>query len=261
MAHDHMIELLDLDAEVLHDHLHDLITWIGREAPARPHIVDLGAGSGTGSLALARHLPDATITAVDISPEMLTHLRDRADATGLGDRIRTREADLDQPWPDLGPTDVIWASASMHHMAEPDTALASAHAALRPGGLLVIAELDSFPRFLTGTPDEDVELRGHTEAAQRRHEAGLHMHENWGDRMKHAGFTSVTERHVDINLRPPLPAAATRYAEVSLTRMRHSLAERLAPADLAALDTVVAGLAGRDDLTVRTERTIWLARR
>ncbi|SCF46771.1 Methyltransferase domain-containing protein [Micromonospora matsumotoense] len=261
MAHDHLIELLDLDAEVLHEYFRDVIGWVGREAAERPHVVDLGAGSGTGSLALARELPDSTITAVDLSPEMLAHLRGRADAAGLGDRIRTVEADLDQPWPDLGPVEVIWAAASMHHMADPATAVASACGALRPGGLLVIAELDSFPHFLTGTADEEVERRGHAEAAKRRHEAGLHMHENWGERMRQAGFTSVTERHFDIDLRPPLPAATTRYAHASLSRMRHGLEERLSARDLAALEQVVAGLATRADLSVRTGRTVWLARR
>ncbi|MEU4565154.1 class I SAM-dependent methyltransferase [Micromonospora sp. NPDC023956] len=261
MAHDHLIEMLDLDAEVLHEYVRDLIGWVGREAADRPRIVDLGAGSGTASLALARELPGATVTAVDIAPEMLAHLRGRADAAGLGDRIRTVEADLDQPWPDLGPTDLIWAASSMHHMADPADALASAFAALRPGGLLVIAELESFPRFLTGTVDEDVELRGHAEAAKRRHEAGMHMHENWGDRMSQAGFTSVTERHFDIDLRPPLPASAARYAQVALGRMRHGLEGRLSPSDSAALERIVAGLIARDDLSVRTERTVWLARR
>jgi hypothetical protein len=149
----------------------------------------------------------------------------------------------------------------MHHMADPAKALASAFGALRPGGLLVIAELESFPRFLAGTADEDVELRGHAESAKLRHEAGLHMHENWGDRMNHAGYTSVTQRHFDIDLRPPLPPAAARYAEVSLGRMRHRLQGRLSSSDLAALEKIVAGLAGRDDLSVRTQRTVWLARR
>ena len=87
------------------------------------------------------------------------------------------------------------------------------------------------------------------------------MHEDWGDRINHAGFTSVTKRHFDIDLRPPLPAAAARYAEVSLRRMRHGLEGRLSSADVAALDTITAGLAGRNDLSVRTERTVWLARR
>ncbi|GHJ11371.1 hypothetical protein TPA0907_57380 [Micromonospora humidisoli] len=261
MAHDHLIELLDLDAEVLHEYFRDVIGWVGREAATRPHVVDLGAGTGTGSLALVRELPGSTVTAVDLSPEMLAHLRGRADAAGLGDRIRTVEADLDTSWPDLGPVELIWAAASMHHMADPVTALASAYGMLRSGGLLVIAELESFPHFLTGTPDEEVEQRGHAEAAKRRHEAGLHMHENWGERMRQAGFTSVTERHFDIDLRPPLPAAATRYAQASLSRMRHGLQGRLPARDLAALDQIVAGLATRTDLSVRTGRTVWLARR
>jgi hypothetical protein len=87
------------------------------------------------------------------------------------------------------------------------------------------------------------------------------MDENWGDQMNHAGFTSVTERHFDIDLRPPLPVAAARYAEVSLGRMRHGLEGRLPSSDLAALEKIVAGLDDREDLSVRTERTVWLARR
>jgi SAM-dependent methyltransferase len=257
MAHDHLIEMLDLDAEVLHDHHRDLIASVGREAGDHPRIVDLGAGSGTGSLSLARELPGAEIVAVDVAPEMLAHLRARAAAAGLGDRIRTVEADLDQPWPDLGPVDVIWASSSMHHMADPGRALASAYAALRPGGLLVIAELESFPRFLTGTADEPLEQRVHDDAARRRHEAGLHMHENWGDRMTQAGFGSVTGRHFDIRLDPPLPAAAARYAEITLLRAGH----RMPDDDRAALEKLAAGLATRTDLSIRTERTVWLARR
>ncbi len=260
-AHDDLIEMLDLDAEVLHEYHRDLIGWVGREAADRPSVVDLGAGSGTGSLALARELPGSTVTAVDVSPQMLAHIRSRAGVAGLGDRIRTVQADLDRPWPDLGPADVIWAASSMHHMADPGHALAAALGALRPGGLLVIAELGSFPRFLAGTPDEGVEERAHAEAARRRHDAGLHMHENWSDRIAHAGFREVTERHFDIDLRPPLPAVAVRYARISLLRMRHGLDERLSASDLAALDKVVEGLDGRDDLSVRTERTVWLARR
>ncbi|WFE62815.1 class I SAM-dependent methyltransferase [Micromonospora sp. WMMD714] len=261
MSHDSLIELLDLDAEVLHDYVHDLVGWVGREAAERPRVVDLGAGSGTASLALARQLPGATVTAVDQSPEMLAHLRARADAAGLADRIRTVDADLDRPWPDLGPVEVIFAAASMHHLADPAAAVASAFRALRPGGLLVIVELESFPRFLTGTPDEELESRGHAEAAKRRHEAGMHMHEPWGHRMEQVGFTAVIERHFDIDLRPPLSAAAIRYAQVCLGRMRHGLQERLSPRELAALDELVESLPGRPDLSVRAERTVWLGRR
>jgi trans-aconitate methyltransferase len=82
MAHDHLIDMLNLDAEVLHEYHRDLIGWVGREAADRPRIVDLGAGSGTGSLALARELPGSEITALDVSPQMLAHLRSRPTPPG-----------------------------------------------------------------------------------------------------------------------------------------------------------------------------------
>ena len=89
----------------------------------------------------------------------------------------------------------------------------------------------------------------------------MHMDEDWGARLAEAGFTVQAERHYDIVLPSPLAAAAGRYAQVSLQRVRHGLYGRLIPGDLAALDAAVAGLPGRDDLAVRTSRTVWLARR
>nr|MDT0656927.1 class I SAM-dependent methyltransferase [Micromonospora sp. DSM 115978] len=261
MTHDHLTEMLDLDAEVLHDFHGEVITWVGSLVPDRPRIIDVGAGSGTGTLSLARHLPAAEVIAVDVSEPMLDHLRHRAHALGVADRIHTVEADLDQTWPDLGPADLVWASASLHHLADPGQALARALAALRPGGVLMVTELDSFPRFLPDGPDAGLEDRCHAAMARIRDEAGLHMHEDWGVRLTQAGFTVEAERRFDIDLRPPLPAAAGRYAQVCLERMRHGLDGRLDPDDVTALDALVAGLPGRDDLTVRATRTVWLARR
>ena len=70
---------------------------------------------------------------------------------GVADRIRTVQADLDQPWPDLGRRRPGLGSASLHHMADPDRPSPQVLAALRPGGLFVVTELDSFPRFLPAT--------------------------------------------------------------------------------------------------------------
>ncbi|MFB9832539.1 class I SAM-dependent methyltransferase [Actinoallomurus acaciae] len=261
MTHSHFAELLDLDADVLHEYHHDLIDWIGSLTPDRPLVVDLGAGTGTGALALARRLPDARVVAVDVSEPMLEHLRNKARELGVADRIRTVQADLDESWPALGPADLVWASASLHHMADPGHALAQVRATLRPGGLLAVAELDSFPRFLPDEAGAALEERCHAVLAEIRAEAGLHMNEDWGVRLAGAGFTVEAERRFDIDLRPPLPAAAGRYAQVSFQRTRHRLEGRLDADDLAALDTITAGLLDRDDLTVQATRTVWLARR
>ncbi|HEX8344849.1 MAG TPA: methyltransferase domain-containing protein [Actinoplanes sp.] len=261
-GHSHLAEMLDLDADVLREYHRDVITWVGSHVTDRPRIVDLGAGTGTGSTALARHLPAAKITAIDMDESMLEHLRARVDTLGLADRVRAVRADLDQPWPELGPADMVWASASMHHMADPADAVRQAFATLRPGGLFVITEIDSFPRFFTDPAGAALEDRCHAALDARRAEAGLHMHEDWSARLAAAGFAVEAVRQFDIALRPPLPSAASRYAQVSMERMRHGLEGRISPEDMAALGQMVADLdAGRDDLTVRTARTVWLARR
>jgi hypothetical protein len=137
-------------------------------------------------------VPDAEVVAVDVSEQMLEHLRHKARALGVADRIRTVQADLNQPWPALGPADLMWAAASLHHMAD---------------------------------------------------------------------FTVEAERHFETALQPPLPVAAGRYAQVCLQHMRHGLDGRLCADDLATLDALATDVLGRDDLTVRTTRTVWLARR
>ena len=260
MAHPDLAEILDLDADVLQEYHREVMTWVASLLPGQARIIDLGAGTGTAALALARQLPDAEVVAVDVSESMLEHIQRQARLLGVADRVRTVQADLDQPWPALGPADLVWAAASLHHMADPGDALAQAFATLRPGGVLAVTELGSFPRFLPDPAGAALEERCHAALAEARTEAGMHMDEDWGGRLAEAGFTIEAERHFDIALRPPLPAAAGRYALVSLQRARHGLDGRLGASDLAALDAVLAGLPGRDDLTVRTGRAVGLAR-
>ncbi len=57
-------------------------------------ILDLGTGSGAVALALADELPDATITAADISPAALAVARINACETGASDRVSFVESDL-----------------------------------------------------------------------------------------------------------------------------------------------------------------------
>jgi SAM-dependent methyltransferase len=260
-GHSHFGELLDLDAEVLHEYHREMITWVGSLTRDRARIVDLGAGTGTGALALARQLPNAEVIAVDVDDEMLERLRHKAHALGLADRVRTVAADLDSPWPDLGLADLVWASNSMHHMADPGRALSQTLATLRPGGLLAMAELDSFPRFLTDAAGAALEDRCHNAMAAVRVEAGMHMDEDWSARLAEAGFTVEADRRFDIALSPPLPPAAGRYARLSFERARDRLDDRLSADDLAALDALVSNVEHRDDLTVRATRTVWTARR
>jgi SAM-dependent methyltransferase len=261
-----LAELLDLDAEVLHAYLSDVIGWVGELAGRPRRILDLGTGTGTGALALARRFEAADVIAVDVSAPMLDRLRAKARDLGLAGRIQAVQADLDAGWPATGPVDLVWASNSLHHVKDPAQVLAGIFAALRPGGLLAVAELDSFPRFLPDGIGPGLEARLHAVLAEEQAGELPHLHSDWGARLSAAGFTIEARRTFDIDLAAPLPALAGRYAQASLSRLRSGLDGRLSTDDLATLSPLLDGdgpgsVLRRDDLTIRAARTAWAARR
>ncbi|MGA5498754.1 class I SAM-dependent methyltransferase [Streptomyces cinereoruber] len=268
-ALDGQAEILDLDAEVLGEHTASITTWLPlHHAPH--HIVDLGCGTGAGTFALIERFPDAHITAVDASAEHLQRLRTKACTLGVQERVRTVQADLDETvWPDLGSPDLVWASASMHHMARPEIALRNVHGMLPPGGLFAVVELAGHPRFLPAdAPKEQpgLEERAHAAADARQAEHMPHRGADWGPLLSAAGFSIEGERTIAVNLDGTRSDAIGRYATGVLGRIRSVVADRLTPEDLTALDQLLDAsgphsILRRDDLTVRTERTVWAARR
>jgi len=64
---------------------------------ATPRIVDVGTGSGAIAVALAHKLPQAQITAVDISTPALALARRNAEQNGVAARIRFLSGDLLAP--------------------------------------------------------------------------------------------------------------------------------------------------------------------
>ncbi|MBT1184018.1 class I SAM-dependent methyltransferase [Streptomyces sp. CJ_13] len=262
-----MAQLLELDAEVLAPYLAELTGWIAdltHPAPAR--ILDLGSGPGTGSLALAHRFGSAQVTAVDISPQMLHRLHKQAAAHSVTRRISTLEANLDEPWAEIGeggPYDLIWAAALLHHVADPARTLAQAFEHVRPGGLLAVTEMDFFPRFLPedigiGSPGLEARLHAATNT-QPPHE--------WTGELTDAGFTLEERRPFDIRLdRAQAGPALNDYAQICLAKLRSHATEALDADDLDALDALLDetqphSIARRADLTVRTTRTTWIARR
>jgi ubiquinone/menaquinone biosynthesis C-methylase UbiE len=103
-------------------------------------VVDLGAGSGQLSLAVAPIARE--ILAVDVSPQMAEQLRRRASEQG----VHHLEV-LVQPIESLalppGSVDLVVSHYALHHLRDPDkrALVAAARHWLRPGGRLVIGDL------------------------------------------------------------------------------------------------------------------------
>ncbi|MFI9591764.1 class I SAM-dependent methyltransferase [Nonomuraea sp. NPDC052265] len=256
-----LADLLDLDADVLGTYLDELTAWIGEQAVRPPRTVaDLGAGTGTGTLALARRFPAAEIVAVDQSPVMLDRLRSAALAQGLGERVRLVQADLDEALPPTGGADLVWAALSLHHVKDPARLLGEVHAALPPGGLLAVVEMDGMPRFLTDEAGAALEARCREAVAA----TGPDPYPDWGPFLEAAGFETAARRDFPIEVRPASPDGV-RYAHAVLSGYRSRLDGQLAAADLAALDRLLSGdspeALRHRDLVVRGTRTAWAARR
>lgn len=114
--------------------------------PKGARVLDVGCGTGTGILALARAAPDATLVACDPVLPMVVSARARCAAAGIQSRIEhgTIEAIADEPV-----FDVVVSTLVMHFIPMQDrvTWLRALRSRLRPGGRLVLTVLarDTLP--------------------------------------------------------------------------------------------------------------------
>jgi len=65
--------------------------------PGRAHIADVCTGSGCIAISLAKHMPEATFVASDISEAALAIAKQNAEKHGVADRIEFRHGDLLDP--------------------------------------------------------------------------------------------------------------------------------------------------------------------
>jgi ubiquinone/menaquinone biosynthesis C-methylase UbiE len=100
-------------------------------------LLDLGCGTGASTAALLDAAPEADITAVDASTEMLAQARRKV----WPERVRFVHGDATQLTGLVrGPFDGILAAYLVRNLAEPDAALRQFHDLLRPGAPLALHE-------------------------------------------------------------------------------------------------------------------------
>ena len=92
----------------------DLVARIG--VPRPRSVVDLGCGPGNLTGTLAARWPDAVITGVDSSEQMIAAATE-ARPPGAADRLRYELADL-RDWTPAGPVDVVLSNATLQWVPE-----------------------------------------------------------------------------------------------------------------------------------------------
>ncbi|MET0607190.1 MAG: class I SAM-dependent methyltransferase [Gaiellaceae bacterium] len=108
----------------------------------RPGMVvgDLGPGAGHFTLRMARAVePDGVAYAIDASQRTLDELRTAADEHEL---MTLRTVPVSRDRLDIPePVDLLFVSATYHHLPQPPRYFAAARAHLRPGGRVAILEI------------------------------------------------------------------------------------------------------------------------
>ena len=102
-----------------------------------PHILDVGCGTGALLEKLRHAFPDAVLHGIDISPNMLAIARNK----NIPDVV-LNEGDAENLPYDNGSFDMITCCSSFHHYPNPQKAIAEFRRVVRPGGNLIICDMD-----------------------------------------------------------------------------------------------------------------------
>lgn len=257
----------------LHDELvTEIVAALGDRRVHR--ILDLGSGPGVASTLLAEAFPAARVTAVDASPPLLELALDRAARVGVGGRVSTTVADLEQPLDDLaagGASDVVWASMVLHHVGGLALVLRRIHDLLAPGGVLALVEFGDDRRTLPAdaVPERPGFLDRHTEVvgdALAGHLPPGALELDWRSLLVDAGFEVVVCRQAAMHRPAPLGPDERAFVAQSLEVSARLGLRRLDDLDLLTLSRLLddrdpRSVARRDDLSLQVSRTLVVARR
>jgi len=103
-------------------------------------VADIGAGTGYFEPWLSRAAGDAgTVLALDIEPDMVRYLKERASREHLAN-VRSALVPTDDPKLPAGSIDRILVVDTWHHIADREAYAAKLHSALKPGGKVFVVD-------------------------------------------------------------------------------------------------------------------------
>ncbi len=125
------------------DYRNEIIESIGLQEGQ--DVADVGAGTGLFEPLLVNKVGETgTVYAVDIVPEFIEHIQNKSQEHGLSN-VRTVLSDEHSTRLPENSVDVVYICDAYHHFVHYQDMLNSIHAALRPGGQLLVVEYDKVP--------------------------------------------------------------------------------------------------------------------
>ncbi|WP_445397416.1 class I SAM-dependent methyltransferase [Streptomyces sp. LE64] len=264
---------LEQEGEVMAPLYRDVAHWLAASRPAPGRILDVGSGPGVVSCLLAEAFQEAEVTAVDPEEYLLGRAVERAARAGVADRVRTHRAELPDGLDALDPADLVWLGNSLHHVGDQRAALTAVARRVAPGGVVALLEGGLPTRVLPrdigfGRPG----LQARIDAAEQDHFTAMRTElpgtvretEDWSALLAAAGLRPTGSKTFLLDRTAPLTDHERDYVIAAVGRRRGSLGDVLDPADLAALDRLLApeadeGLARRPDVFLLTARTVHTA--
>jgi predicted methyltransferase len=151
---------------------HEVIQALALKPDAR--VADLGAGTGYFSARLANMVPQGRVYAVDIEPDMVRYLAERAKREGLRNLVAVAGAPDDPRLPEK--VDLILLVDVYHHIEARAGYFRRLRQSLRPGGRIAIIDftLDSpqgpppSARVAPATVKTEMKAAGYALAAEHR---------------------------------------------------------------------------------------------
>lgn len=115
----------------------------GLALPEDAVVADVGAGTGYFAVRIARALPKGRVLGVDVEPDMVRYLRERAQREGLTNVVSLLSPVDDPRLPEA--VDLALVVNTVHHIEGRAAYFAKVKDSLKPGGRVVIVDFKMGP--------------------------------------------------------------------------------------------------------------------
>ncbi|KIC90827.1 class I SAM-dependent methyltransferase [Flavihumibacter sp. ZG627] len=165
------------------------------DAVAEGDCLEIGCGTGKNSVWLVEKC--RSLTAVDLSEEMLSRAKEKLE----GKPVQFLQADITKPWPYAdGSFDLVTFSLVLEHINDLDPIFREAARCLRKGGQIYMGELHPFKQY-TGT-----KARFETESGTSVVECYIHNSSDFIHAAQRAGMSvSALNEYFDEGDRSSIP--------------------------------------------------------